>query len=63
MTGRKRAGKGENAVKRLLRDHKYPPEGQEEAVIVVIVQCEMWTENADYFVKKRQSVLETLLPK
>ena len=30
-------------VKRLLRRHKYPPEGMDDAVLTVISQCEMWT--------------------
>ena len=34
-------------VKRLLRKHKYPPEGMEDAVKTVIVQCELWTDNSD----------------
>ena len=32
-------------VKRLLKRHKYPPEGIEDAVQTVISQCEMWTDN------------------
>ena len=32
-------------VKRLLRRHKYPPEGMEDAVQTVMSQCEMWTDN------------------
>lgn len=32
-------------VKRLLRRHKYPPEGMDDAVQTVIGQCEMWTDN------------------
>lgn len=32
-------------VKRLLKKYKYPPEGQEEALNIVIAQCEMWTDN------------------
>ena len=32
-------------VKRLLKQHKYPPEGMEDAVKIVIDQCEMWTDN------------------
>jgi type I restriction enzyme R subunit len=32
-------------VKKLLKDHKYPPEGMEDAVTTVIGQCEMWTDN------------------
>ena len=31
-------------VKRLLRKHKYPPEGMEDAVQTVMSQCEMWTD-------------------
>ena len=32
-------------VKRLLKKHKYPPEGMENAVQTVMSQCEMWTDN------------------
>lgn len=32
-------------VKRLLRRHKYPPEGMEDAIQTVMSQCEMWTDN------------------
>ena len=32
-------------VKRLLRRHKYPPEGMEDAVKTVMSQCEMWTDH------------------
>ena len=32
-------------VKRLLKEHKYPPEGMDDAVQTVISQCEMWTDN------------------
>lgn len=32
-------------VKRLLRNHRYPPDEIPEAVEVVISQCEMWTDN------------------
>ena len=32
-------------VKRLLRKHKYPPEGMDDAVLTVMNQCEMWTDN------------------
>jgi type I restriction enzyme R subunit len=34
-------------VKRLLKKYKYPPEGQEEALDIVISQCEMWADNGD----------------
>jgi type I restriction enzyme R subunit len=32
-------------VKKLLRKHKYPPEGMEDAIATVIGQCEMWADN------------------
>ncbi len=32
-------------IKRLLKKHKYPPEGQEDAIQTVMVQCELWTDN------------------
>ena len=32
-------------IKRLLRKHKYPPEGMEDAVQTVMSQCEMWADN------------------
>ena len=32
-------------VKRLLKRHKYPPEGMEDAVQTVMSQCEMWSDN------------------
>ncbi|MGJ4851634.1 type I restriction endonuclease subunit R [Bacillota bacterium Meth-B3] len=32
-------------VKKLLRRHKYPPEGMEDAISTVIGQCEMWTDH------------------
>ena len=31
-------------VKRLLKQHRYPPEGMEDAVTTVIRQCELWTD-------------------
>ena len=34
-------------IKRLLRKHKYPPEGMEDAVQTVMTQCELWTDNND----------------
>lgn len=32
-------------IKRLLKKHKYPPEGMEDAVQTVMAQCELWTDN------------------
>ena len=31
-------------VKRLLKQHRYPPEGMEDALTTVIRQCELWTD-------------------
>ena len=31
-------------VKRLLKDHHDPPEGLDDALSIVISQCEMWTD-------------------
>lgn len=35
-------------IKRLLKKHKYPPEGMEDAVKTVMMQCELWVDNSDY---------------
>ena len=34
-------------IKRLLKKHRYPPEGMEDAVQTVMMQCELWTDNTD----------------
>jgi type I restriction enzyme R subunit len=34
-------------IKKLLRKHKYPPEGMEDAVQTVMAQCELWTDEND----------------
>lgn len=34
-------------VKRLLKQYKYPPEEAEDAIDVVLKQCEQWVENQD----------------
>ena len=39
-------------IKRLLKKHKYPPEGMEDAVQTVMLQCELWTDNEDMSVKE-----------
>lgn len=31
-------------IKRLLKKHKYPPEGMEDAVHTVMEQCELWAD-------------------
>ena len=40
-------------IKRLLKKHRYPPEGMEDAVQTVMIQCELWTDNMP------EEVLET----
>ena len=35
-------------IKRLLKKHKYPPEGMEDAVQTVMSQCELWADNEDF---------------
>ena len=34
-------------IKRLLKKHRYPPEGMDDAVQTVMTQCELWTDTAD----------------
>ena len=36
-------------VKRLLKKYKYPPENCEEALDIVMRQCDNWADNADNF--------------
>ena len=32
-------------VKKLLKRHRYPPEGMDDALETVLEQCELWTDN------------------
>ena len=32
-------------IKRLLKHHRYPPEGMDDAVQTVMTQCELWADN------------------
>lgn len=32
-------------IKRLLKKYNYPPEGQDDALQTVMLQCELWTDN------------------
>ncbi|MDO5309357.1 MAG: type I restriction endonuclease subunit R [Planctomycetia bacterium] len=32
-------------IKRLLKKHKYPPEGLDDAIQTVMTQCELWADN------------------
>ena len=34
-------------IKKLLKKHRYPPEGMEDAVQTVMTQCELWTDNQE----------------
>ena len=44
--------------KKLLKKHKYPPEGMEDAVQTVMTQCELWTDNNDMMSDKVVSFQE-----
>ena len=35
-------------IKKLLKIHKYPPEGMDDAVQTVMMQCELWTDNYSF---------------
>ncbi len=32
-------------IRKLLKDHRYPPEGMDDAVTTVMLQCELWADN------------------
>ncbi len=36
-------------VKKLLKKHKYPPEGMEDAVKTVMTQCELWVDGQEEY--------------
>ena len=38
-------------IKKLLKKHKYPPDGMEDAVQTIMLQCELWTDNSDMTVR------------
>lgn len=35
-------------IKKLLKKHKYPPEGMDDAVQTVMTQCELWTDSLSF---------------
>lgn len=35
-------------IKKLLKKHKYPPEGMDDAVQTVMTQCDLWTDNYNF---------------
>lgn len=45
-------------IKKLLKKYKYPPEGMDDALETVMVQCELWTDNEeivpDYIIDMRE---------
>lgn len=54
-------------IKKLLRKHRYPPEGMDDAVQTVMIQCELWTdyndmENAAQFHKTTEYTFEPAQP-
>ena len=34
-------------IRKLLKDHRYPPEGMEDAVSMVMSQCELWADQME----------------
>lgn len=47
-------------LKKLLKKHKYPPEGMDDAVQTVMTQCELWTDNNDMSDKRVSKYAERL---
>lgn len=41
-------------VKRLLKKYKYPPEGAQQALEIVMRQCEHWAENEENFTESKK---------
>lgn len=46
-------------IKRLLKKHRYPPEGMDDAVQTVMTQCELWTDNNDMELSQKSSKVYT----
>lgn len=44
-------------IKKLLKKHRYPPEGMEDAVHTVMTQCELWTDHADMETEKEENIV------
>lgn len=47
-------------IKKLLKKHKYPPEGMDDAVQTVMLQCELWTDNTDMMEERVSSYASRL---
>lgn len=43
-------------IKKLLKKHRYPPEGMEDAVQTVMTQCELWADNEDMGTQEQMNV-------
>ncbi|MCQ2609280.1 MAG: DUF3387 domain-containing protein, partial [Lachnospiraceae bacterium] len=50
-------------IKKLLKKHKYPPEGMEDAVKTVMTQCELWTDNQEFEDKENYEKMSTVYEK
>ncbi len=46
-------------IKKLLKKHKYPPEGMDDALETVMTQCELWTDN-NYFDERMGTYAENI---
>ena len=44
-------------IKKLLKKHRYPPDGMEDAVHTVMTQCELWTDYADMEDEKEDKIV------
>ena len=44
-------------IKKLLKKHRYPPDGMADAVQTVMIQCELWADNTDIW-KNRKRINE-----
>ena len=48
-------------IKKLLKKHKYPPEGMDDAVQTVMTQCELWTDNMmEFFIFLNASLIAAI---
>lgn len=43
-------------IKKLLKKYKYPPEGAEDALRIVMIQCELWTDNSVFHEKPEKEI-------
>lgn len=50
-------------IKRLLKKHKYPPEGMEDAVKTVMLQCELWADNVDFSESRLEPIAYDFRPR